>query len=358
MGFVTDTLFGEPPQPPNPAESASDQMAINEDAIINSILANQVNQSGPGFDIRYSGDPLSPGRRMEYSLSEPRQRLADIINAQMITGTQRLNPNYQLPRMLSSGDAYTSDAADAMYDALSSRLNRFQGNRYDRTVNELTQRGLPIGQEAWTDEMQNLMQAETDEQLQIARAAQELGISEASRLFGQDFAQQQFRSGLDLSQRADQRNQLAQLMSINPENFVQMPGMPAFQMAPADLMGAQQSNYQGQLNAYNARMGGMADLGGAAMMAFALSHPSTKRDKKPISAILPRIDQLKVEAWRYKPNFVDGGAVYHIGPYADQFHKLFGVGDGITINLMDAIGVLFAAVQELHAELKAHTMSH
>ena len=92
-------------------------------------------------------------------------------------------------------------------------------------------------------------------------------------------------------------------------------------------------------------------------MAVAMSHPSFKEDHQELAAILPRIDMLEVKAWKYRKGIADGGAAgYHIGPYADQFKELFGIGDGVVINLADAIGILFAGIKELNAKFNESTL--
>lgn len=49
-----------------------------------------------------------------------------------------------------------------------------------------------------------------------------------------------------------------------------------------------------------------------------------------------------VSRWSYK-----GETTPHIGPMAEDFQQSFNIGDGKTISVIDAIGVLFAAVQGL-----------
>jgi hypothetical protein len=58
--------------------------------------------------------------------------------------------------------------------------------------------------------------------------------------------------------------------------------------------------------------------------------------------ILEKLKKLDVEEWVYI-----GGKEKHIGPYAEDFKELFGIGDGKTINLMDAVGILMASVKAL-----------
>jgi hypothetical protein len=64
------------------------------------------------------------------------------------------------------------------------------------------------------------------------------------------------------------------------------------------------------------------------------------------SEILNSVKNLNIDVWKYKG--IDGN---HIGPYAEEFRDHFNVGDGKTINIIDALGVLFASVQELSAKL-------
>ena len=79
------------------------------------------------------------------------------------------------------------------------------------------------------------------------------------------------------------------------------------------------------------------------------SHPSFKEDMRPSGPLLDKIDALNVERWTYKPEF---GGAQHIGPYADQFQELFNIGDGVTLDLNDALGVALGAIKELSAKVR------
>lgn len=72
--------------------------------------------------------------------------------------------------------------------------------------------------------------------------------------------------------------------------------------------------------------------------------------------VVKKIKSMPVDRWRYKKEIVadkaeHGGQREHIGPYAEDFKERFGVGDGRTINFIDAIGVTFAAVKGLAKEV-------
>lgn len=80
--------------------------------------------------------------------------------------------------------------------------------------------------------------------------------------------------------------------------------------------------------------------------------PSSKQLKEDYQTInteeiLSKINQLDIEKWKYK-----GINNYHLGPYAEQFKELFGVGDGESINMIDMFGVLLSSVKELSIKLK------
>jgi hypothetical protein len=62
--------------------------------------------------------------------------------------------------------------------------------------------------------------------------------------------------------------------------------------------------------------------------------------------VLASVAALPVETWRYK---LEAGPEQqtHIGPYAEDFQKAFGVGDGVTISTIDAVGVCLAAIKAL-----------
>ena len=78
-----------------------------------------------------------------------------------------------------------------------------------------------------------------------------------------------------------------------------------------------------------------------------------KTDNEPIdeAEVLTNLERLPVESWRYIPMIGFGGEK-HLGPYAEDFKEMFGVGDGVTINYLDAIGVLMASVKALSTKVR------
>lgn len=110
---------------------------------------------------------------------------------------------------------------------------------------------------------------------------------------------------------------------------------------------------------FNARMAGfdsqmrlLAGLGQAAGTAAgyaAMSSKDMKEDKKPVKEgkALRGIKELDIDSWNYK-----GDPEKHVGPYAEDFKREFGLGTGKTIAFQDAIGVTMKAVQDLAEEVE------
>lgn len=92
---------------------------------------------------------------------------------------------------------------------------------------------------------------------------------------------------------------------------------------------------------------GNMELSGA---SYATQHinTSSRRFKNPVgpvdsSSILEKLTQLPISTWVYK-NTPD---MPHIGPMAEDFLAIFGLGDGSSISTVDTAGIAFAAIQEL-----------
>lgn len=95
----------------------------------------------------------------------------------------------------------------------------------------------------------------------------------------------------------------------------------------------------------------MQGIGGIFGMAMGMSSKEFKKDKKKSKGNLKAVNAMPVEKWRYKEGIADGGAAEHTGPYAEDFQKATGHGNGKMIPLQDAIGVTMGAVQELSAQV-------
>lgn len=98
-------------------------------------------------------------------------------------------------------------------------------------------------------------------------------------------------------------------------------------------------------------MGGLGSLAGIGAALYMNSSKDVKEDKRPTSGALDAVMSMPVEEWRYKQGKGDGER--HIGPYAEDFQRQTGMGDGKSINVIDAIGINMRATQELAEEVRA-----
>ena len=75
----------------------------------------------------------------------------------------------------------------------------------------------------------------------------------------------------------------------------------------------------------------------------------TKTDFAPLDVqdILDRLSQLEISEWRYKH---EPESAVHFGPVAEEFHEVFGLGNGTHLNVIDTNGIAFAAIQALNEQ--------
>lgn len=94
----------------------------------------------------------------------------------------------------------------------------------------------------------------------------------------------------------------------------------------------------------------MQGIGG--IMGMFMSSKKFKKGKKKAKGNLKAVKQMPVERWRYKDGIADGGAAEHTGPYAEDFQKATGLGNGKMIPAQDMLGVTMGAVQELAGQVE------
>ncbi|MDA4845958.1 tail fiber domain-containing protein [Hoeflea poritis] len=116
--------------------------------------------------------------------------------------------------------------------------------------------------------------------------------------------------------------------------------------------------YSSQLRAWeaeqNARAQSAAGIGSAigGIAGLFISDEDKKENKKPIKEgeALEAVKDMPVEEWQYKDGVADEGT--HVGPYAQDFKRETGMGDGKTISAQDAIGITIKAVQDLDEKVE------
>ncbi|KKT73979.1 MAG: FG-GAP repeat protein, partial [Candidatus Peregrinibacteria bacterium GW2011_GWA2_44_7] len=85
------------------------------------------------------------------------------------------------------------------------------------------------------------------------------------------------------------------------------------------------------------------------------SHSSLKENFQDIP-VLNAISQLRINSWKYKPQFANGDLSTHLYPTTDEFYAAFGLGRGeFTISPEDIAGVALKGVQELNSLVTLNT---
>ena len=108
----------------------------------------------------------------------------------------------------------------------------------------------------------------------------------------------------------------------------------------------------GESSSKSSSGGGLSGIGSilGSVASFAkMSSKTFKTEGRDPEISLDKLDNLPVEKWFYKPEVANtiNDKVEHIGPYAEDFKKAFNIGNGKTIDMMDAVGVLFDIVKQL-----------
>lgn len=237
-------------------------------------------------------------------------------------------------------------------DAANSRLQPQFKQQEDELRTRLLNSGVPEGSEQWNRAYTQMNQAQNDSRQQTILNAEQLtgqAIGQAGQLRaipldeqariasmagGQaNQATQAMQTALAL--RAQPTNEAAALLTGQQVGVPQLQQTPQTQVAPTDYIGAVNSNYAGQLNAYNsaqqrsgAAMGGLAGLAGtlgtaaikygpAAYAALAPLAASDRRLKTDIRRVGKTDGGLPLYAYRYK-----AGGPHQIGVMAQDVQKV------------------------------------
>lgn len=234
-----------------------------------------------------------------------------------------------------------------------------------RLETKLVNQGIPLGAQAFDRDFKTLGQRQGNALSSLALDAVQAGRGEQSRLFGQGLAsrgaqlgdqiqdinlQNQQRATAINEQQSLRSNELSELASILGLQTAQPVGLQSF-FAPAniDVTGpAQLAQQASQANANRSQANTSSAIQGASSIALAALLFSSRKLKgggKPVDeeSILERIKELPVEFW----HFLENPSREHIGTYAEDFKEKFGVGDGKTISIIDAFGVVMAAIKAL-----------
>lgn len=247
-------------------------------------------------------------------------------------------------------ESLINEAVQKALEAGESDISRFQSQATEQLREELAPSlGLRPGDTPILDRGSRIAAESARQQGQLVS---KLGLGRAASLLEFPMAIQDFQSRLR-SQAFANRLQLSSnqgslglgLAGVAPNvgAVLANQGSAGFGAGTNPALGTSQT-----LGGIGALMEGVGSIAGG----MAMSSREFKKNNEPIEGVLEKLESLPVEKWAYKMGISDGGE--HIGPYAEDFKEIFGIGDGVTINLIDAVGISLAAIKELSEKVKSN----
>jgi hypothetical protein len=282
---------GGAPPPPDYAAAAQQTAAGNLDAARQATAANRVNQRTPYGSLDYAitgEDPYgNPTWTATQSLSPAQQQLLDYQN-QTSAGLGKLAGQglgyvenmLQTPFDTSALPSTGFNPSQTYQDAYMQRLAPQLQQGREQLQQQLANKGIDIGSEAYDRAMQTQQQREND--LLLGATTQGFGVGQQARQSA-------------LQEQAYLRNEpLNTLSAVRTGSQVTGPQFvnSAQQATTAgpDLLGAAQQGYNAQMGAYNAQQAGqnsmtqgLMGLAGAGMMAF--SDVRLKQNIQPVGVL-------------------------------------------------------------------------
>ena len=93
-------------------------------------------------------------------------------------------------------------------------------------------------------------------------------------------------------------------------------------------------------------------------LGLKFSHSSYKTDVVPLTGTLEKLSELQIKTWTYKKNRPYSDGQCYLGPMAEDVKRVFGVGDGSTLDVFDLIGIVLSAIKEIGSEVKELESNH
>ena len=173
---------------------------------------------------------------------------------------------------------------------------------------------------------------------------------------GQRQGQQQSILDADLARFLDERGIPTQQLGTFG-NLLNQAGLQRFGIQTGDTSGF--GRFPGSGGGTNSTLGSIAGAAGTAgsllqvlgPLVFAASSRAFKVDIHDAEPVLDKLSRLEIKRWKYKPK-MHLGDDWHIGPMAEDFREVFGVGDGVTLNMVDVAGVALSALKEIGQKLE------
>ena len=317
---------GSAPPPPDYTGAAQATAAGNLEAARATAAANRTNQITPYGNLIYTANPgTDPYGNTLYTATQtlaPAQQ--ELLNKTNVLNTGLMDTanrglNYA-NTVLSQPGVDTSqlpttgiNPGQSYQDAIMSRLGPQIDRENAALDQQLANRGIAAGTEAY----KQAKMLQTQKQNDLLNSAVVQGMGMGLNANQQAFQQQAYNQ----MQPINVINALRTGSQVQNPNFVNTPNQ-AYTAGP-DLLGAANASYQNQLAAYNAQqaagggfMGGLMNLGGAAITKY-----SDIRLKKNIKKIGKLRDGINVYSYNYI-DYKDLPKSKQIGVMAQEVEKV------------------------------------
>lgn len=243
------------PKAPDPYATAAAQKTLNQDTANYQSGLNMVNQVTPYGSLTYTGSNTGqPGTATAtQSLSPFQQQLLDQSQqADYKTNAIGLSQIDKIGGILGTPVDLSNNAVEQwMHDKASPRMTSQFAQQGQNMEQDLINRGVTMGSEAYNNAHTLQNQRENDAWNQLYLNGRQQGVQEM------------------LTARNQPMNEVNALLNgqqISLPNFV---NTPQSQVANTDLAGLIENNYKQKQAGYNAGMGGLFGLGGSLLGAGA-----------------------------------------------------------------------------------------
>jgi hypothetical protein len=277
------------PKPPDPVKVSAAQGAENRETAEYLASLNRIDQSSPFGSVSYnqSGTDPNTGAPIYSQNTQLSPELQGLFNSQ-IGSQQGISDAITGAIGRLPGEAFdpsginTDDVRQRSFDSQMAMLSpKFAEGARNLEV-QMSDRGLPIGSEIFTNESDRFDRARNDSMLAAARTADLDASNEHQRQYGNA-----------LNEYNMPYQALGNLMGNSQAvGNPQFSGVPQSNMAPVDVAGNTWNAYNAEMDRYNQQQGnmfggalGLGKLGVAAYSAGMFSDIRLKRDIKRIGAM-------------------------------------------------------------------------
>lgn len=327
------------PEAPDPQETAAAEAQFNRvDTFSPSGSGVRYGFTDAAGNFQMGQPPEGQQSAVKYLESDAERTLREILEPASVDLTNRvISDNIEgMPDAARVRDR--SDVSEDIFNRTFSLMSPGIDKANERLLTNLQGRGIPIGSEAFNDAYGEQL---TRTQDTIARLAMDADIAAG--------AEQSREFGLDQAVRSSAIAEIVAAMGggYNPPNSV-----PSGAVTPVNYGNMVGGQYQAELAQYqqqqNNQLYAATALGNAGVALMkCTAHAKDIHGRTVIEDAAQVIEKIPVYTWNYKPSERPHGdkGMRHVGPMAEDFAQLTGLGSSHEIDAIDFFGVLTAALQ-------------